>query len=101
MSRCAKLLECDVKKSKVLLAASLLFLTACPNLGELLRSYGYTELRPPSTLMMPGTIVWVRAKKPMTVGIVCTQQAAMGSAFMPLVSPTAENFMQRALDANM
>jgi hypothetical protein len=62
---------------------------SCPGIGKLLRSYGYTELRPPSTLLAPGTMVWVRNSDPFTAGIICTQRASLGGRFAPLSSRTA------------
>lgn len=70
-------------------------LTGCPNVGELLRSYGYTEVRPPSALLMPGTMVWVEHHRPFTAGVICTQKASLGEDFKPMISATADsNFLK-------
>lgn len=70
-------------------------LTACPGIGELLRGYGYTEVRPPSTLLAPGTMVWVRSAKPFTAGIICTQKASLGPSFVPMASVTASSDLSK------
>lgn len=59
--------------------------------SDVLKGYGYTELRPPSTLYPPGTIVFVREKAPFQAGIVCTQKASLGEGLMPPESATASS----------
>jgi hypothetical protein len=96
----------QIKSFKVALVSGLLFLTACPSIGQLLQMYGYTELRPPSTFFAPGTMVWVQNKNPFTAGIICTQQTSLGPNFAPMVSPTEDATLTKAssqsflLDAN-
>lgn len=48
------------------------------DIGSLLREYGYLELRPPSTLVPPGTVIHVRNRDPLVVGIICNQKASLG-----------------------
>ena len=48
--------------------------------GQVLADYGFVELRPPSTLLPPGTIVRLKSREPLQAGIVCTQRAALGPA---------------------
>lgn len=71
-------------------------LTACPGIGALLRGYGYTEVRPPSTLLAPGTMVWVRSSDPFTAGIICTQKASLGPNFVPMASATATSDLSKS-----
>ena len=47
--------------------------------SDTLTQYGFVELRPPSTLLPPGTIVLLRSRNPLRAQIVCTQKAALGS----------------------
>jgi hypothetical protein len=73
-----------------------LSMTACPGIGKLLRGYGYTELRPPSNLLAPGAMVWVRNSDPFTAGVICTQRAAMGNTFVPMASSTASSALTQS-----
>jgi hypothetical protein len=41
-------------------------------IGKILEKYGYTEIKPPSTLVQPGTWVSVLNKNPLHLNIVCT-----------------------------
>lgn len=76
------------------LAATLLGALLVPgcghSLGRLLADSGYCELRPPTTLLSPGTVVVMRRKDPLVVDIVCTAGEALGDGFEPLTSPSAD-----------
>lgn len=48
------------------------------NPGDIIRNYGYSELRPPSTLLPPGTIVSLRRVDPVEADLVCTQAQSLG-----------------------
>jgi hypothetical protein len=85
-----------MKTTRLALVMSMLFLSSCPKMGEMLRSFGYTELRPPSQLMMPGTMVWVEKTKPFKAGIICTQAMSLGKDFKPINSPTSNSTLNRA-----
>ena len=67
-------------------------------MGEVMRLYGYTEIRPPSKFFAPGTMVWVRAQQPFSAGIICTDTASLGRRFRPVVSSTAAMELKRATD---
>lgn len=67
-------------------------------MGQMLRLYGYTEVRPPSRLFAPGTMVWVKSSQPFSAGVICTQQMSLGQRFRPITSPTASGEMSRATD---
>lgn len=71
---------------------------ACPNMGDIMRLYGYTEIRPPSKFFAPGTMVWVRSSSPFSAGIICTESASLGSDFRPVVSETAAMELKKATD---
>lgn len=62
---------------------------ACPGIGDTMRMMGYTELRPPSTLLGPGAMVYVKSTSPFQAGTVCGVRASMGKRFVPNTSPTA------------
>lgn len=47
-------------------------------LGTILKQNGFSELRPPSTYVPPGTVVYIRDRKPLHVGIVCDQASSLG-----------------------
>ena len=85
------------KMMSLLLVSCSLVLTGCPGVGSLLRAYNFTEVRPASTLLAPGTVVWVKHARPFNAGIICTQTASLGGAFKALESPTATIEMRRAL----
>ncbi len=80
------------------LAAVGLFLgtSSCPKMGVVLRQFGYTELKPPSQLMKPGTMVFVEGTDPFEAGIICTQALSLGKKFKPIQTPTSNETLSRA-----
>lgn len=48
------------------------------SLSEVIESYGFAELRPPTRLLDPGTVVYSLGEEPFRVGIACTQTASLG-----------------------
>jgi hypothetical protein len=60
-----------------------------------MRSLGYTELRPPSTFLGPGAMVYVKSTDPFQAGTVCGVRASMGGNFVPRTSPTARREMRK------
>lgn len=74
----------------------LLMCAACPGVGDMLRMYGYTELVPPSTLLMPGAMVWVQTQHPFKAGTLCTVDMSLGKKFRPTISPTASSQIMKA-----
>ena len=71
----------------ILLAIALSFVS-CRSVGEMLRKYGYTEVRPASLLFAPGTLLYVRTAKPFEAGQVCAAEQALGRGFKPRESKT-------------
>lgn len=67
----------------------------CPPLGDVMRQYGYTELRPPSNLLQPGAIVYIIKRDPFVAGIICGPRASLGADWQPTVSATAPAELQR------
>lgn len=65
-------------------------LTGCgATLGNTIRDYGgYSELRPPTTLVPSGTVVELRQRDPAILEIVCSQRASLGDQFAVPESPT-------------
>jgi len=69
---------------------SLLLSFGCAtNVGTVLRQNRFTELRPPSTLVPPGTVIQVLQKDPASVSIVCDRTEALGDP--RLRESTSEN----------
>ncbi len=74
----------------LLAVASLLMLSGCaPTIGTVLRQSRFSELRPPTTLVPPGTIIQVLDKDPTFVNIVCDRGDALGDP--KLHESTSEN----------
>jgi hypothetical protein len=73
-----------------------LSLTACPGaIGKAVRKWGYNELRPASTMMVPGTLVWVINKAPFTVGRICDAAQVLGPDYHPVESMTMNGDISR------
>lgn len=70
-----------------------LYLTACSteSLKEVIQEYGYIELRPPSTLTPPGTIVRILRTDPLESEIVCESKDSLGAHFVPIFSNTKDS----------
>lgn len=81
--------------------AALLALTSCPRMGEMLKAYGFTELKPPTQQFIPGTMVWVEKTKPFKAGIICTQATSLGPNFKPIKSPTSTKTLKRAANVKV
>lgn len=79
----------------LLLDVVFLFLTGCEHTGleHVLKEYGYSELRPPSTLAPPGTIVHVKSKTPYEVSVICPPMEAFGPNFSPVPSDTKQTVL--------
>ena len=75
----------------------LLLLTACPkDIGEALKNYGYTPVRPASSLWRPGSVVYLKSRRPLEVGFICTASQMMGPTYAPLESTSSNADIQRA-----
>lgn len=67
-------------------------------LGKTIRDYGgYSELRPPMTLVPPGTVIEVKQLDPVTLEIVCSQTASLGKDFRVPESPTYNQSLVQAV----
>lgn len=86
------------RMASLLVLSCSVMLTGCPGVGQIVRTYNFTEVRPASTLLAPGTVVWVKHANPFNAGIVCTQRASLGKDFVPLQSPTTDAAMRRAVN---
>lgn len=90
----------------IALAIAVLLSGCATTIGEMIGKYGYTELQPPSTLIPPGTIVEVESEQPVSVNIVCTQQASLGRGFeVPATGTTNRSLVEAVskefkIDAN-
>lgn len=57
-------------------------LTGCgATLSKTIRNYGYSDLRPPTILVPPGTVVELIRRDPTIIEIVCSQRASLGDQF--------------------
>lgn len=72
-----------------------------PTLAALLHEQGFEELRPPTTLFMPGTVVTVVESHPLRLRTVCTPREAFGPNAGEDVrwSDSADMDVGRALDS--
>ena len=48
------------------------------NISSTLEEYGFPELKPPSNLISPGTLITAKGTNPFIVGIICPQENALG-----------------------
>jgi hypothetical protein len=73
---------------RVLLFLTTLLTTSCgADLSKTIKEMGHQELRPPTTLTPPGTIIVIRGEAPIEVAVVCTQDEVVKSGNV-LRSPT-------------
>ncbi len=63
----------------VLAALSVACGHAPAEIGRFVADNGYTDPKPPSNLLEPGTIVYRKSLKPLVYGIACTPQSAFGA----------------------
>ncbi|MCX6583267.1 MAG: hypothetical protein NT166_24080 [Candidatus Aminicenantes bacterium] len=66
------------------------------DLGSKLNEYGYIELRPPTKLVPPGTLVKVIKTDPMIVGIVCPQKSSLGEEVKNVILESDSNVSEVA-----
>jgi len=64
------------------------------NIGSLLADYHYVEVRPPTTLWPPGSIVVITNRDPLVLGVVCPTDAFLGPV-RPNVSSSTNNELAR------
>lgn len=89
------------RSRRLIVCALLLPLCSCPKMGEMLRHFGFTELKPPTQLLVPGTMVWVEKTKPFKAGVICTQATSLGPNFKPIKSPTSSQTLKRAANVKI
>ncbi len=66
--------------SQALLLSTLALTASCTtSLAKTIKEMGHQELRPPTTLTPPGTIVVIRDASPLEVAVVCTQDDVVKS----------------------
>lgn len=73
----------------------LMLLVGCPRIHSMMKEYGYTELRPPSTLLAPGSMVVVLDDNPFRAAIVCSAKDSLGPDLVPVHSLTATNAFRK------
>ncbi len=92
----------------LLLIFALSLITGCRDVRGALKMYGYQELTPPSTWMVPGTVVFLPKLGKMGVapgdfkaGIVCTAEQNLGADFKPYESETIARQIKNEKDFSM
>lgn len=65
------------------------FCGQCDQLSQFIQSFGYTELRPPSLLLTPGTMVAVKSWHPFRAIPICSAEESLGPDLAPIRSATA------------
>jgi len=78
----------------ILVVAGTIIILAAPgktseSLGQVIARYGYFELRPPSLLPSPGTLVHITSASPVTLRLVCSATDAFG-AHLPIATSQSE-----------
>ena len=69
---------------------------SCRGIGDALRMYGYSEIRPPSKLFEPGSLVWVESTHPFKAGIICPARKTLGRNFQATTSRTMDSQLAKA-----
>lgn len=81
---------------KIFVVTMALSLSSCPGaIGKALRLWGYTEVRPASTLWEPGSLVYVKHWQPFEVGTICEAKDVLGADYKPRESLTMNADMSR------
>lgn len=78
-----------------LLLLALMGNSRCPGHSFFVQSYGYTELRPPSTLLQPGTLVTVESWEPFEARVVCGAEASLGPDVRLMRSATTTGSLKK------
>ena len=63
-------------------------MSACPGQSVLVSTYGYIEIRPPSTLFAPGATIIVLHRKPLEAAFVCGPKGSLGAGLVVQKSRT-------------
>ena len=63
-------------------------LCSCKSFSEWVGMLGYTEIRAPSTLYPPGTLVYLESREPFEAEIICDANEVLGEGFVPRESRT-------------
>lgn len=64
--------------------------TACPATSAMIQQFGYTELRPPSTLLGVGSLVSITSYDPFSAKIICSAESSLGPSMRVMRSRTAD-----------
>lgn len=81
--------------SYLLLLCATAAYTGCPHAGGIIREFGYSEIRPPSTLLWPGTMVSVTSSEPFEARIICAAEASLGHNLRFLQSRTTNGSLRK------
>jgi len=69
--------------------------TGCPHASDFMRLYGYTEIRPPSGLLRPGSLVAITRRNPFEAKMICDAQASLGPEVSLVMSQTASGTLKK------
>lgn len=88
------------KRLALLTCSLFIFIAGCTNtnFGTLLAEYHYVEVRPPTTLWPPGTIVHVTRHDPLVLGVGCTADGFLGPNL--LIKPSSSSSQDLARKAS-
>jgi len=78
-----------------LLAASVMGNTGCPHASDFMRLYGYTEIRPPSGLLEPGSLVAITRRDPLEAKLICDARSSLGDSVQLVRSQTASGTLKK------
>lgn len=97
-----------MRLTSLFILCALSLTTGCRDVRGALKMYGYQELTPPSTWMVPGTVVFLPPPGRMGVapadfkaGIVCTAEQNLGKDFKPYESETVARQIKNEKDFSM
>lgn len=88
-------------RSLCLLSLLFVFVGCRTSIGTVVRKYGYTELRPATTLSPPGTLARVTSTKPMQIRLVCAPSVAFGNDLKVANSDAATTEITQALNRGL
>lgn len=70
-------------------------------MSQVLAEYGFTELRPPSLLLPPGTLISPTSDSPLIAEIICPQRNALCEETSIEASPTATSDLRKQFSGRM
>lgn len=75
--------------------------SGCPETGRLLQVYGFSEIKPPSELLAPGSLVALNTREPFDASIICTAESSLGANYRTLKSRTISGTLKKLNNRTM